>query len=257
MKPKAVIRIKKPTKAPGVLQTRGKQATRKLCAEFDGDPSVPTRWKFQKSVYAAASVKSALRKAQHDKCAFCESKISHVAYGDVEHFRPKAGFRQKPEDPLAQPGYYWLAYDWTNLLFCCQICNQRQKGNLFPLIDHARRAKSHHDDIKNEQPLFIHPPEEEPQEFLEFHEEYLCATHGNKRGTVTIDVLGLNRELIAERRNDALAVLTALIECRDLLGAKLPLGRTRHLWIKSQRFTSNSSGVRRTPLNMRRWSGRR
>ena len=61
---------------------------------------------------------------------FCESKVSHIAYGDVEHFRPKAGYRQRPEDPLVQPGYYWLAYEWSNLLFCCQLCNQRFKATI-------------------------------------------------------------------------------------------------------------------------------
>ena len=78
----------------------------------------------------------------------------HIAYGDVEHYRPKAGYRQDAEDPLGRPGYYWLAYEWSNLLFCCQICNQRFKRNLFPLVDPARRAETHHDDLSSEQPLF-------------------------------------------------------------------------------------------------------
>ena len=160
-------------------------------------------------------MKNSLRKAQHDKCAFCESKVTHIAYGDVEHFRPKAGYRQRPEDPLEQPGYYWLAYEWTNLLFCCQICNQRHKRNHFPLIDNRKRAKSRRDDIKNERPLFINPGEEDPQELLEFNEEYLRAIRGNVRGTATIEVLGLNRECVADRRRDVLAKLTILIECRD------------------------------------------
>jgi uncharacterized protein (TIGR02646 family) len=212
-----VIRIKKPTKAPAILQTRGNEATNELCDERDADPEAYKRWTFASKVYGAASVKTSLCKAQHDKCAFCESKVTHIAYGDVEHFRPKAGYRQRIGDPLTQPGYYWLAYDWTNLLFCCQICNQRFKCNHFPLIDGDRRAKSHDDDIEKEQPLFIHPAEEDPHEFLDFNQEYLRAIDGNKRGEVTIDVLGLNRELIAERRRDLLAVLRMLIETRELL----------------------------------------
>jgi uncharacterized protein (TIGR02646 family) len=207
-----VIRIKQPTKAPGVLHFRGKDETRRLCEEFDIDPTAPKRWAFNKRVYAATSVKSALRKTQHDKCAFCESKISHIAYGDVEHFRPKAGYRQQADGPLARPGYYWLAYELANLLFCCAICNRRHKGNYFPPIDGARRAKSHHDDIENERPFFIHPVEEDPQEFLDFNEEYVRAIGGNDRGKATIDALGLNREPIVERRRDALAKLRLLIK---------------------------------------------
>jgi hypothetical protein len=43
----------------------------------------------------------------------------------------------------------------------------------------------------------------------------LYATKGNPRGTITIDVLGLNRELIAERRRDLLATMKALIGLRE------------------------------------------
>jgi uncharacterized protein (TIGR02646 family) len=216
-----VILIKKPTTAPAILQNRGTKATQQICDQYEADPSAPKRWKFDSRLYAAKTVKTALQRAQHDKCAFCESKTRHVAHGDVEHFRPKAGYRQTPTDRLATPGYYWLAYDWANLLFCCQICNQRHKGNHFPLFDDSRRAKSHQDDVKKEQPLFIHPAEEDPHEFVEFREEYLCATNGNRRGAVTIEMLGLNRELVAERRRDHLARVKTLIECREQFEAEL------------------------------------
>jgi uncharacterized protein (TIGR02646 family) len=216
-----VIRIKRPKKAPAVLQNRGHEATRTLCEARDVVPETYENWTFNSKIYGAKSVKASLCKAQHDKCAFCESKVSHIAYGDVEHFRPKAGYRQNPEDPLAQPGYYWLAFDWTNLLFCCQICNQRQKRSYFPLLDANERARSHNDDIKKEKPLLINPAEEDPERFIEFNEEYVRAIDGNARGEVTIDVLGLNRDVIAERRRDALAVLKNLIACRALLAKGL------------------------------------
>jgi hypothetical protein len=65
-----VIAIKKPMKAPGVLLTTRKTATLQFCAEHDADPAAPRGWKFDKKIYAAKSVKAALQKAQHDKCAF-------------------------------------------------------------------------------------------------------------------------------------------------------------------------------------------
>jgi uncharacterized protein (TIGR02646 family) len=210
-----VIQIKKPRKPPQVLQSRGKKVTKDLSDEYDADPSAYKGWTFDREMYGANSVKTALRKAQHEKCAFCESKVSHIAYGDVEHFRPKGGYRQRPEDPLTQPGYYWLAYDWSNLLFSCQICNQRHKRNHFPLLDAGTRARSHHDQIGKERPMFIQPDAEDPELSLEFNEEYLRAINGDERAQLTIEVLGLNRELIAERRRDALAKLRLLIECRD------------------------------------------
>jgi uncharacterized protein (TIGR02646 family) len=190
---------------------------RQLCVQYDADHEARKGWTFAPDIYGAKSVKSSLRRAQNGKCAFCESKVAHVAYGDVEHFRPKGGYRQTSKGPLVQPGYYWLAYEWSNLLFCCQICNQRHKRSLFPLTDADKRAKSHHYDIKNEQPLFINPAIEDPSAFLEFHEEYVRSVDGNPRGTATVDALGLNREELAEMRRDVLGPIKVLIDCRELI----------------------------------------
>jgi uncharacterized protein (TIGR02646 family) len=188
-----VNRIKKPTEAPEVLRRRGTPATRELCEQIDADPKAHKAFRFNDGIYAHRSVKDALRKAQHDKCALCESKITHIAYGDVEHFRPKAGYRQDPDEALVQPGYYWLAYEWSNLLFCCQLCNQQFKGNHFPLADPARRARTHRDDVSREEPLLINPSIEDPADFLEFRENVVRAIDDNPRGIATIKVFGLDR----------------------------------------------------------------
>ena len=140
------------------------------------------------------------------------------------------------------------------MLFCCQICNQRHKRNYFPLVDAKKRARSHHDDVTKEQPLFIHPAEEDPHEFLEFNEEYLRAIGGNKRGEVTIEVLGLNRELIAERRRDVLAVLQTLIETRDLLASEFAKEPNPKWANQIAAIDGNSAtSALRTPANMPRW----
>ena len=60
-------------------------------------------------------------------CAFCESKVRHIAHGDVEHFRPKAGYEQGHR--FNRNGYFWEAYRWENLYYSCQTCNQVYKGN--------------------------------------------------------------------------------------------------------------------------------
>ena len=201
--------------------------TRKLCADFDGaaieylNGSKSFSGEFDAKVYGANSVKNALRKEQYDKCCFCESKVTQISYGDVEHFRPKAGYRQRRKDPLGRPGYYWLAYEWSNLLFCCQLCNQRFKQNLFPLVDPSRRALTHRDDLSLEGPLLLHPRHEDPAEFLGFHEEYLIAIDGNVRGETTLSVLGLNREELAEVRRDELKKLKKLIKARIQIGREI------------------------------------
>jgi len=57
----------------------------------------------------------------HNKCAYCESDITTVSYGDVEHYRPKSV-------------YWWLAYVYDNYLASCAICNQRFKGKKFEFL---------------------------------------------------------------------------------------------------------------------------
>ena len=222
-----MIRIKKPTQAPAILLNQGATATRQLCERYVADPEAykkgSKRFEFDSRIYRAKSVKNVLQKAQHDKCAFCESKTSHITYGDVEHFRPKAAYRQGPKDPLVQPGYYWLAYEWSNLLFCCPLCNQRFKRNHFPLTDPNRRARSHNDDMSNERPLLINPAVEDPAQFLEFRENHVHAIGGNARGERTIELFGLNRKELVDMR------LTWFLWFRGLMPLVIQLINTREI----------------------------
>ena len=206
-----MIRIRKPDAAPGILRNRGVTQTDADKASYDGAPqdyrSGDKTFEFKGSIYGAKSVKNALTKAQNDKCCFCEAKVTHVAYGDVEHFRPKGGYRQDPDDPLGRPGYYWHAYAWENLFFSCQLCNQRYKKNLFPLRNPGQRARSHHDDSATEEALFIDPGTMNPEEFISFRQEYPYPIDDSDLGRMTIDALGLDREALAERRRDHLTAL--------------------------------------------------
>jgi uncharacterized protein (TIGR02646 family) len=221
-----MIRVVRPDRVPAILLRRGDPERKRLCAAFDraaddyksGRKDLPP---FKSSIYGAKSVKRALLAAQHDKCAFCESRVSAIAYGDVEHFRPKRGYRQNPEDELAKPGYYWLAYEWSNLLFSCQICNQQCKKNLFPLRNPGRRARSHHDDLSAEKPLLIDPTRVDPELHIGFRDEVAFPRAGRQSGRVTIDVLGLNRPALRERRRDHLIPLKLLSSVRDLLRGQI------------------------------------
>jgi uncharacterized protein (TIGR02646 family) len=228
-----VIRIRKPPQPPAILRKRGVRETKRLCNLYDAAPREygdGTRtFDFDSGLYAAESVKTALLRAQHGKCCFCESKVAHISYGDVEHYRPKAGHRQNPDDPLGRPGYYWLAYDWTNLLFCCQVCNQRFKRNQFPLENPARRAATHRHDPARERPLFLNPAIDDPADFLDFRAEYVSAVGGNRRGEITLRELGLNREELAERRRDLLGPLKLLLETRELVAEEVARRPTTRL----------------------------
>lgn len=70
--------------------------------------------------------KAQLLVESHNKCAYCDTPTRVVAYGDVEHFRPKSH-------------YWWLAYSYENYLPACIACNQEYKKDFFALADAARQ----------------------------------------------------------------------------------------------------------------------
>lgn len=164
---------------------------------------------FDRGIYGCKDVKSKLREDQHCKCAYCETKLTGD-YGAVEHYRPKTEYIA--EDGTKQLGYYWLAYDWGNLLCSCDKCNNAaRKGNLFPLRDPSARDIANKD-ISREVPLIINPAMEDPQEHIGFHRyvAFAVSTDGveSDKGRCTIDVFDLNgeaknspnKELVEERK---------------------------------------------------------
>lgn len=168
---------------------------------------------FDSGIYGHPAVKKALIEAQYGKCCYCEWNVTPGAYGDVEHFRPKG---EVAEDDT-HPGYYWLAYEWSNLLFACQKCNQR-KRTFFPLRDPSKRARSHHDDdFLREEPLLINPAEEDPGVYISFRRDIAFPIEDNVRGRVTIEVVGLNRPALVESRFNVYKRMRAL--------SKLPGGQ--------------------------------
>jgi uncharacterized protein (TIGR02646 family) len=185
--------------------------TRELCEAYDrGDLD----FEFDSKLYGRA--KPGLSDAQHGKCAFCEAKILHTQPGDVEHFRPKKAWCEAAGKPLQRPGYYWLAYEWTNLVLSCEECNRRGKKNLFPLADETKRARTHHARLEDEEPLFVDPAAEDPGEHLGFRQEVLFPR--TERGLVTLDTLDLNRGTLQEHRREHLAKIRSLREAALALG---------------------------------------
>lgn len=236
-----MIKITKPA-APAVLLGRGRTKRAKHCADYDSAPADydtgTNTFTFDAALYGDATVKEALITAQHGKCCFCEKKIG--AEGDIEHFRPKAGFCQGARSPLERPGYYWLAYEWDNLLLACPICNQRFKKNLFPLRDPANRVRSHHGDVAREEPLFINPTSDNPASFIGFRQEIPYALRGNKRGKETIKALGLDRDNLTEERRDHLYILIYMRRVLDLEGEYAGTAEGRHVLEEARVFLQNA-----------------
>lgn len=208
-----MIRIRKPTNIPAVLSSRGVQKTKELCEHFvqygDHAGSDAGKFKYDPSIYAHDEVKEMLCQAQSNKCCYCETRIGPGDYPTIEHYRPKGSVRQSKESPISSPGYYWLAYDWNNLLVCCWICNT-EKGILFPLADESNRARSHLDFIEDERPLLVHPAIEEPDIHFYFDESTIRPR--TSRGEETIACLKLNRPNLEEDRREWLEKLRCLLK---------------------------------------------
>jgi uncharacterized protein (TIGR02646 family) len=205
-----MIRIDRPPVTPAQLGAGVGLVQTKIDAH-DADPPLYTtlkgKFSFDAGVYGHADVRQILKEAQRGKCCFCESKFEDVSHGEIEHFRPKAAWRQSKETKLTRPGYYWLAYTWDNLLWSCKMCNGTHKKNLFPLEDPSLRdcvGRS----VANEAPLLIDPSACDPREHIRFKLDKAIGV--TDAGRITIDSLGLNREKLVESRRGWLQYLIAV-----------------------------------------------
>ncbi|MEI7869868.1 MAG: hypothetical protein WCI11_18430 [Candidatus Methylumidiphilus sp.] len=225
---------------PEILNLVGQDKIRALCEEYNQGKRTFESDSFDSKVYGHQTVKQALILMQHGKCCFCESKILHIAYGDVEHYRPKAGYRQNSEDAMQKPGYYWLAYSWDNLLLSCERCNRQYKKNLFPLLHEQKRAQCHHDDIDMEKPLLINPTSTDPKNHIGFRDEIPYPIDDSPYGNTTIAVLGLDREELNEIRRTKLEELRRLVDLIKLAEAMPNQEELKQLAENAQMFLLKS-----------------
>lgn len=171
--------------------------------------------------YGNPQVKEALGQLSQFNCAYCEADYDVTAPVDAEHFRPKGGVEIGGD--LVQPGYWWLAASWDNLLPSCIRCNRQEyftiydgsavllgKGNLFPIEVEATRATVPGAEAA-ELPLLIDPSIEEPSTYIRFESrdgKWLAvpvdpdpASLASRRARVSIDAYGLNRPGLVRKRS--------------------------------------------------------
>lgn len=125
-----LIRIRDPKTIPA--RYHGQKRIEKTVELFrdrrDQGPLTGEYWKARKFWNDAKDALKLECGGMNARCAYCESSTSVVAFGDVEHFRPKSV-------------YWWLAYCYDNYTFSCQICNQKHKGDKFPLASPLKQMK--------------------------------------------------------------------------------------------------------------------
>lgn len=161
----------------------------------------------------------------HGKCAYCERHRGQEL--QVDHYRPKKRRDAQTEPQYNQPGYYWLAYEWSNLIALCSKCN-RCKSNKFPLegFSEANRIASHlnaqGDEDPNhysmvwlnaqEKPLLLNPEIKD-----DFARHFLFGNNGSVTGRTTIgdatiDICGLDRDNLRLERINLLKSYAAKIQ---------------------------------------------
>jgi hypothetical protein len=136
------------------------------------------------------------------KCAFCESKRYKP---QVEHFRPKKKVTGIAGNPL---GYFWLCYEWTNLLPTCKDCNET-KLNSFPISNADNRVYGptfllnqeinflehnyQNSPLADEEPMFIHPEYINPELCFAFNiKGEISGIDAEGRGEITRVQIGLD-----------------------------------------------------------------
>lgn len=163
-------------------------------------------WPFNKEI--DKELKEHLHKVFHGKCGYCETKIDSPELGTVDRYRPNNGVRDKNE--FHQDLYWWLTFEWDNLIYCCKECNQ-YKGNYFPIK--GRRALNEKDDYENEHRMLLNPYLDETDKHLNYlHSNYGHIDALTDEGNQTIELLRLNRTNLLEGRKKARKEILDVVE---------------------------------------------
>ena len=129
--------------------------------------------------YAHADIRLALESETNSKCAYCEARISHVAFDHIEHKLPK---RKNPT----------LVCDWKNLAIACPRCNNG-KG------DYDEPACA-----------LLDPYSDDVERLVAFMGP--MAWWRSARSHATVTVLKLNRPALLLDRTEALERLSGLLD---------------------------------------------
>ncbi|MBK7071128.1 MAG: hypothetical protein IPH44_02395 [Myxococcales bacterium] len=207
-----MIRFQRPPEPPGFAK---------------GTPRPRARGRLDETVWKPH--KAAFSQAQHGKCGYCESYVAGTQDADVEHYAPKHAVADVSDDPTtwgdeARPGvanlrtgsratiersktgYWWRAYDWTNYLFACTVCNRKYKETVFPLTPTppARWRPTKRD--RTHAPLLLNCFDDDaPWRHFEVDPTTGALTGKPPRGTATIATCGLHRDTLRIDRHRLVA----------------------------------------------------
>lgn len=183
------------------------------------------RESYQDKDEVRSKVEDHLAKTYLNKCAYCE----RLEKADIEHYRPKKSVKDEAHD-----GYYWLCYEWTNLLPSCVKCNRDgAKLTHFPILGSRvhlptflangkidlKLNKADSKPLIDEKPYLLHPEIDKPELYFEFELDpsgegiRLKGIDADGRGNKTIEICKLNRqELRLHRQREIIDPFVESIE---------------------------------------------
>ncbi|WP_342316696.1 hypothetical protein [Lysobacter sp. FW306-1B-D06B] len=179
---------------------------------------------------------------QHEKCAYCETKLAGKQLAskvhEVEHFRPKSKVSKWPAKakkgvtPFVPPckvggesenGYYLLAYHPLNYAIACTRCNSTLKSDYFPVRGRRNIQGSDPTKLKGEDALLIYPMgdiDADPSDLIRFDGVLAvpAKTRGKnfERALITIEFFKLNHEDLTTRRAQIIAMLWRALRTLEL-----------------------------------------
>lgn len=165
---------------PEILEQKDSQWTKELMEKINQGKEIPVTLKER---YRHPQIKEAVIAETNGKCCYCESKVSHVYPGDIEHIKPKSVF---PD----------LTFDWNNLTYVCSKCNNSKR-------DYYNQ---------NGGLNIINPYSENPLKHLCCFGPMIMHINNSKAGELTWKKLDLNRMSLIERRKEKIVSIQTLVD---------------------------------------------
>ena len=183
-----MIELKKTTK-PQSLINNGDNWTNDLMTEYYNTGIVN---KSKQNKYNKPDIKQAIISETKEKCAYCESKVTHIYPGDIEHIIPKAIYPR-------------LTFNWNNLTLGCFWCNNKKR------------------DFLSKECMLLNPYRDKTNEHLRAFGPIILHINSSKRGEITWRKLELNRPELRDKRLEKIEELQTLIDkfnAEDIIALK-------------------------------------
>lgn len=221
---------------------------------------------YEKGTDFWGDIKNVYIDLQHEKCAYCETKLAGKVLAskvhEVEHFRPKSQVRVWPGKPkkgltpfvppcnvgaASDNGYYLLSYNPLNYAIACTRCNSTLKSDYFPIRGKRNIKGSDPIKLKSEDPLLVFPLSDvdtDPSDLIRFDGVLAVPVKSKgknyQRALITIEFFRLNHEDLTTRRAQIIATLW--LNLRTLVEPSLSLSLRQDTQTEIDRATAPSSG---------------